>query len=67
MISDMWCDRVFSLVTSRLILSFFVQVFGLYFMQTYIGLFYHALLHRNFTTLRQVIIQRLIVSQACCG
>ncbi|KAM0938245.1 putative anoctamin [Dioscorea sansibarensis] len=43
--------------------SLVYKVFGLYFMQTYIGLFYHALLHRNFTTLRQVIIQRLIVSQ----
>ncbi|XP_042483253.1 anoctamin-like protein Os01g0706700 [Macadamia integrifolia] len=32
-------------------------------MQSYIGLFYHALLHRNIMTLRQVLIQRLIVSQ----
>lgn len=37
------------------------QVFGLYFMQSYIGVFYHALLHRNFMTLRQVLIQRLIL------
>ncbi|XP_010267055.1 PREDICTED: anoctamin-like protein At1g73020 [Nelumbo nucifera] len=43
--------------------SLVYKVFGLYFMQSYIGLFYHALLHRNFTTLRQVLIQRLIVSQ----
>ncbi|KAI4325329.1 hypothetical protein MLD38_030740 [Melastoma candidum] len=40
-----------------------IQVFGLYFMQSYIGLFYHALLHRNVKTLRQVIVQRLIVSE----
>lgn len=39
------------------------KVFGLYFMQSYIGVFYHALLHRNFMTLRQVLIQRLIVSE----
>ncbi|TXG68673.1 hypothetical protein EZV62_003608 [Acer yangbiense] len=38
-------------------------VFGLYFMQSYIGIFYHALLHRNFKTLRQVLIQRLIISE----
>ncbi|KAI3956953.1 hypothetical protein MKX01_000987 [Papaver californicum] len=43
--------------------SLVYKVFGLYFMQSYIGLFYHALLHRNFKTLRQVLIQRLIVSQ----
>ncbi|XP_072993599.1 anoctamin-like protein Os01g0706700 isoform X2 [Typha latifolia] len=43
--------------------SLVYKVFGLYFMQSYIGLFYHALLHRNFSTLRQVLIQRLIVSQ----
>lgn len=45
----------------------FLQVFGLYFVQSYIGLFYHALLHRNISTLRQVLIQRLIVSQVCQG
>uniref|UniRef100_A0A1D1YCF0 Anoctamin-like protein Os01g0706700 n=1 Tax=Anthurium amnicola TaxID=1678845 RepID=A0A1D1YCF0_9ARAE len=43
--------------------SLVYKVFGLYFMQSYIGLFYHALMHRNFTTLRQILIQRLIVSQ----
>ena len=48
-----------------LLFHFFVQVFGLYFMQSYIGLFYHTLLHRNLTSLRQILIQRLIVSQAC--
>ncbi|GKD17984.1 anoctamin-like protein isoform X1 [Tanacetum coccineum] len=39
------------------------KVFGLYFMQSYIGLLYDAILHRNFMTLRQVIIQRLIISK----
>ncbi|XP_054784318.1 anoctamin-like protein At1g73020 isoform X2 [Prosopis cineraria] len=34
--------------------SLVYKVFGLYFMQTYIGIFYHALLHRNFLTLRKV-------------
>ncbi|XP_037495449.1 anoctamin-like protein At1g73020 isoform X1 [Jatropha curcas] len=43
--------------------SLVYKVFGLYFMQSYIGVFYHALLHRNFKTLRQVLIQRLIVCQ----
>lgn len=43
--------------------SLVYKVFGLYFMQTYIGVFYHALLHRNFLTLRQVLIQRLLVSE----
>ncbi|KMZ58976.1 Anoctamin-like protein [Zostera marina] len=43
--------------------SLVYKVFGLYFMQTYIGLFYHALQHRNIVTLREVLIQRLIVSQ----
>ncbi|CAA2980920.1 anoctamin At1g73020 [Olea europaea subsp. europaea] len=33
------------------------KVFGLYFIQRYIGIFYHALLHRNLMTLRQVLIQ----------
>jgi anoctamin-10 len=50
--------------------SLIYKVFGLYFMQTYIGIFYHVLLHRNFMTLRQVLIQRLIISQVkegrCC-
>ncbi|KAI4331262.1 hypothetical protein MLD38_029464 [Melastoma candidum] len=43
--------------------SLVYKVFGLYFMQSYIGLFYHALLHRNVMTLRQVLVQRLIVSE----
>ncbi|XP_028068673.1 anoctamin-like protein At1g73020 isoform X2 [Camellia sinensis] len=43
--------------------SLIYKVFGLYFMQSYIGIFYHVLLHRNFATLRQVLIQRLIVSE----
>ncbi|KAJ6794614.1 anoctamin-like protein isoform X1 [Iris pallida] len=47
--------------------SLVYKVFGLYFMQSYIGLFYHIYLHRNLTTLRQILIQRLIVSQACSG
>ncbi|KAE8720043.1 Anoctamin-like protein [Hibiscus syriacus] len=41
--------------------SLVYKVFGLYFMQSYIGVFYHALLHRNLMTLRQVLIQRLIL------
>lgn len=40
-----------------------LQVFGVYFMQSYIGVFYHALLHRNFRTLRQLLLQRLIISE----
>lgn len=43
--------------------SLVYKVFGLYFMQSYIGVFYHALLHRNFKTLRKVLIQRLILSE----
>ncbi|XP_076958087.1 anoctamin-like protein At1g73020 [Bidens hawaiensis] len=43
--------------------SLIYKVFGLYFMQSYIGLLYHAILHRNFMTLRQVITQRLIISE----
>ncbi|CAJ1951025.1 unnamed protein product [Sphenostylis stenocarpa] len=43
--------------------SLVYKVFGLYFMQTYIGIFYHALLHRNFKTLRRVLIQRLLLSE----
>ncbi|EPS62569.1 hypothetical protein M569_12221, partial [Genlisea aurea] len=43
--------------------SLVYKVFGLYFMQSYIGIFYHALLHRNIKTLRQVLIQRLIISE----
>ncbi|KAH9300543.1 hypothetical protein KI387_012126, partial [Taxus chinensis] len=39
------------------------KVFGLYFMQNYIGLFYHALFHRDIELLRTFLIQRLIVSQ----
>ncbi|XP_054784323.1 anoctamin-like protein At1g73020 isoform X5 [Prosopis cineraria] len=43
--------------------SLVYKVFGLYFMQTYIGIFYHALLHRNFLTLRKVLVQRLLLSE----
>ncbi|KAL7100063.1 hypothetical protein ACP275_09G125200 [Erythranthe tilingii] len=43
--------------------SLVYKVFGLYFMQSYIGIFYHALLHRNVMTLRQVLIQRLLISE----
>lgn len=43
--------------------SLVYKVFGLYFMQTYIGIFYHVLLHRNFSTLRTVLIQRLLLSE----
>lgn len=43
--------------------SLVYKVFGLYFMQSYIGLFYHALFHRNLASLREVLIQRLVVSQ----
>lgn len=43
--------------------SLVYKVFGLYFMQTFIGIFYHALLHRNFSTLRKVLIQRLLLSE----
>ncbi|KAL5227124.1 hypothetical protein ABZP36_015389 [Zizania latifolia] len=43
--------------------SLVYKVFGLYFVQSYIGLFYHASLYRDILTLRQVLIQRLIVSQ----
>jgi anoctamin-10 len=39
------------------------KVFGIYFMQSYIGLFYQAFFHRDFFVLRQLLIQRLIVSQ----
>uniref|UniRef100_A0A0D9V4Q5 Anoctamin transmembrane domain-containing protein n=1 Tax=Leersia perrieri TaxID=77586 RepID=A0A0D9V4Q5_9ORYZ len=41
--------------------SLVYKVFGLYFMQSYIGLFYHASLYRDIMALRQVLIQRLIV------
>ncbi|KAK3165216.1 hypothetical protein QOZ80_1AG0030390 [Eleusine coracana subsp. coracana] len=43
--------------------SLVYKVFGLYFMQSYIGLFYHASLYRDILALRQVLIQRLIVAQ----
>ncbi|XP_031488780.1 anoctamin-like protein Os01g0706700 isoform X2 [Nymphaea colorata] len=42
--------------------SLVYKVFGVYFMQTYIGVFYHVLLHRDFVSLHQVLVQRLIVS-----
>nr|ACN67533.1 starch branching enzyme interacting protein-1 [Zea mays] len=43
--------------------SLVYKAFGLYFMQSYIGLFYHASLYRDILSLRQVLIQRLIVYQ----
>uniref|UniRef100_A0A7N1A5W1 Anoctamin transmembrane domain-containing protein n=1 Tax=Kalanchoe fedtschenkoi TaxID=63787 RepID=A0A7N1A5W1_KALFE len=43
--------------------SLVYKVFGLYFMQTYIGLLYHALLHRNFDTLREMLLERLIITE----
>lgn len=43
--------------------SLIYKVFGVYFMQTYIGLLYHALFQRDFTMLRQFLIQRLVISQ----
>ncbi|KAF3328321.1 anoctamin-like protein [Carex littledalei] len=43
--------------------SLVYKVFGLYFMQSYIGLFYHAVVYRNIASLRKLLIQRLIVSQ----
>uniref|UniRef100_A0ACD5VQ38 Uncharacterized protein n=1 Tax=Avena sativa TaxID=4498 RepID=A0ACD5VQ38_AVESA len=43
--------------------SLIYKVFGLYFMQSYIGLFYHASLYRDILRLRRVLIQRLVVSQ----
>ena len=61
------CHSVFFFLVRNLFffwrIQFIFQVFGLYFMQSYIGVFYHALLHRNFMTLRQVLIQRLILSE----
>uniref|UniRef100_A0ACD5VIR8 Uncharacterized protein n=1 Tax=Avena sativa TaxID=4498 RepID=A0ACD5VIR8_AVESA len=43
--------------------SLIYKVFGLYFMQSYIGLFYHASRYRDILRLRRVLIQRLVVSQ----
>ncbi|XP_073391675.1 anoctamin-like protein Os01g0706700 isoform X3 [Physcomitrium patens] len=43
--------------------SMIYKVFGLYFFQSYIGLFYQAILHKDFNTLRSMLAQRLIVSQ----
>ncbi|KAJ7525233.1 hypothetical protein O6H91_17G043000 [Diphasiastrum complanatum] len=43
--------------------SLIYKVFGIYFMQSYIGLFYHALLHRDFGILRQFLLERLVVSE----
>ncbi|MCO5597813.1 hypothetical protein L7F22_051897 [Adiantum nelumboides] len=43
--------------------SLIYKVFGVYFMQTYIGLLYHALFQRDFSMLRQFLIQRLVISQ----
>ncbi|CAM8883984.1 unnamed protein product [Rhodiola kirilowii] len=44
--------------------SLVYKVFGLYFMQSYIGLLYHALFHRNFNTLREMLLERLIITEA---
>lgn len=57
--------KVVCLIVCSLSRYFEMQVFGLYFMQSYIGLFYHASLHRDILALRQVLIQRLIVAQVC--
>lgn len=43
--------------------SLIYKVFGVYFMQSYIGLFYHALFQRDFVMLRRFLIQRLVISQ----
>ncbi|CAM8962366.1 unnamed protein product [Rhodiola kirilowii] len=43
--------------------SLVYKVFGLYFMQSYIGLLYHALFHRNFNTLREMLLERLIITE----
>ncbi|KAH6555060.1 hypothetical protein KP509_1Z285100, partial [Ceratopteris richardii] len=43
--------------------SVIYKVFGVYFMQSYIGLLYHALFQRDFAMLRQFLIQRLVISQ----
>lgn len=43
--------------------SLIYKVFGLYFMQSYVGLFYQALRYRDLLTLRQVLLQRLIFSE----
>lgn len=65
--SSKWYIFCFSPLSADIFLHLtgliFLQVFGLYFMQSYIGIFYHALLHRSFLTLRQVLIQRLLVSE----
>jgi anoctamin-10 len=39
------------------------KVFGIYFMQSYVGLFYQAFFHREFDALRSVLAQRLIITQ----
>jgi anoctamin-10 len=43
--------------------SLIYKVFGIYFLQSYIGLFYQAILHKDFNALRSMLAQRLIVSQ----
>ncbi|KAJ9190294.1 hypothetical protein P3X46_001513 [Hevea brasiliensis] len=43
--------------------SLVYKVFGLYFMQSYIGVFYHTFLRRNFLTLHQVLIQQIRKNQ----
>lgn len=39
------------------------KVFGIYFMQSYVGLFYQAFFHREFDALHSVLAQRLIITQ----
>jgi anoctamin-10 len=43
--------------------SMIYKVFGLYFFQSYIGLLYQAILHKDFNAVRSMLAQRLIVSQ----
>jgi len=43
--------------------SMIYKVFGVYFLQSYIGLFYQAILFKDFNTVRSMLAQRLIVSQ----
>ncbi|KAF9617001.1 hypothetical protein IFM89_033071 [Coptis chinensis] len=53
--------RADSLVYKKLLL--FAGFWSLFYAVIHRAPFYHALLHRNFTTLRLVLTQRLIVSQ----
>jgi len=43
--------------------SIIYKVFGVYFLQSYVGLFYQAIFLKDFNTLRSMLAQRLIVSQ----